>query len=273
MKRVAGLTVFGGVVGVVAVVGYLNADRLFPAEITDLPQTVEIPAGDFDFRMTGQFRIGNHIVDAPLEKIKSAPAFLVMKYHVSQAEYDLCVADGVCDKTVVKPDKNLPQAAISFYDARAYAEWFSKKTKRKWRLPSALEWQRYAGDQFVDLSFGDLDDKDNPAKRWLAEYAQQTALRTEPDLNLRPIGAKGVNNFGVADIASNVWEWTDTCYYNVALDKDGQTVLERFENCAVRAVEGKHTAFIIEFVRDANVGGCAVGVPPDFLGFRLVLES
>jgi hypothetical protein len=40
----------------------------------------------------------------------------------------------------------------------------------------------------------------------------------------------------------------------------------------VRAVEGQHRAYVTDFIRDAKAGGCAVGVPPDNLGFRLVVE-
>ncbi|TNC43206.1 formylglycine-generating enzyme family protein, partial [Rubellimicrobium rubrum] len=31
-----------------------------------------------------------------------------------------------------------------------------------------------------------------------------------------------------------------------------------------------HRAAVIDFVRDASSGGCAAGVPPHHLGFRLV---
>jgi len=273
MKRITKWTIAALAIAGSVCVGYFNLDRLTPPRISQLPETITIPGGDFAYRMSGQFRTGSHIVDAPLQKITNAPRLTVMKYQVSQAEYDACVADEVCRQTVVKSGPDLPQAAVSYYDAMAYAEWFSKMTHRQWRLPSAVEWQRYAGDDYIDLALGDLDDANDPSVRWLAQYAQQTALRSTADLDLRKRGANGENNYGIADIAANVWEWTDTCYYNVQLDTDGTTVLDSFENCAVRAVEGKHTAYIIEFVRDANVGGCAAGIPPDFLGFRLILES
>jgi hypothetical protein len=35
---------------------------------------------------------------------------------------------------------------------------------------------------------------------------------------------------------------------------------------------GQHRAYVTDFIRDARAGGCAVGVPPDNLGFRLVRE-
>lgn len=30
---------------------------------------------------------------------------------------------------------------------------------------------------------------------------------------------------------------------------------------------------VVDFIRDASAGGCGSGVPPDFLGFRLVREG
>ena len=40
----------------------------------------------------------------------------------------------------------------------------------------------------------------------------------------------------------------------------------------MRVVEGQHRAYVTDFIRDARAGGCAAGVPPSNLGFRLVRE-
>ena len=76
----------------------------------------------------------------------------------------------------------------------------------------------------------------------------------------------------VADIAGNIWEWTETCFQNGTLTPDGTGFATRSDYCGVRAVQGKHRAFVIDFIRDARSGGCAAGVPPDYLGFRLVRD-
>jgi hypothetical protein len=44
------------------------------------------------------------------------------------------------------------------------------------------------------------------------------------------------------------------------------------ENCGVNVVEGRHRAYMSNFIRDGKSGGCAVGTPPENLGFRLVRE-
>ena len=38
-------------------------------------------------------------------------------------------------------------------------------------------------------------------------------------------------------------------------------------------LEGLHRAYMSNFVRDGKSGGCAVGTPPEHLGFRLVREE
>jgi formylglycine-generating enzyme required for sulfatase activity len=76
------------------------------------------------------------------------------------------------------------------------------------------------------------------------------------------MGHFGVNDVGVADIAGNVWEWTDSCFQNGTVSADGSLIVARSDYCGVRAVQGKHRGFVIDFVRDARSGGCGAGVPP-----------
>ena len=97
-------------------------------------------------------------------------------------------------------------------------------------------------------------------------------MRGAADLEAHPLGHFGVNTAGVADMAGNIWEWTQTCFQNGTLSPDGAAILTQSEYCGVRAVQGKHRAFVIDFIRDARSGGCAAGVPPDYLGFRLVRD-
>ena len=44
-------------------------------------------------------------------------------------------------------------------------------------------------------------------------------------------------------------------------------------NCGVRVVQGAHRTYMTDFIRDPRTGGCAAGVPPANLGFRLVVEN
>src|SRR4029453_15316311 len=88
----------------------------------------------------------------------------------------------------------------------------------------------------------------------------------------QPIGTFGANEHGLLDVAGNVWEWTDTCFVRTTLDALG-TVEANVVNCGVRLVEGRHRAYMPDFIRDARAGGCSVGSPPRAIGFRLFLGA
>jgi formylglycine-generating enzyme required for sulfatase activity len=239
------------------------------AESLQMPQTVRLDAAMQSYRPAGEFRQGTRMVDAPVQTI-SVPMIEVMKYHVSEADYARCVAGGACLAAPSDHRGDLPQTNVSYLDATAYARWLSERTGVDWRLPTDTEWQRLAGDRAVDDGFSAEANGEDPSRRWIASYRREVERRGVADLEAHPLGHFGVNNVGVADIAGNVWEWTDSCFQNGTLVADGSAIETRSDYCGVRAVQGKHRGFVIDFVRDARSGGCAAGVPPDYLGFRLV---
>lgn len=271
MNQIAKFT-WAGVVFAAAGILVANWTAFAPAEITDLPELVLVPAGEFEYRPAGEYRIGTRIIDPPLQTRVATTELSIMKFPVDQDNYARCVADDACKQAAIQLGAALPQTEVSYYDASDYAAWFSEKTKQNWRLPTDEEWVRAAGDRAYDESLGDLDDATDPAKRWVLNYTRKSAERGDADSHLRSLGSFGENENGIADLSGNVWEWTVTCYKNAQMDSDGETIISASDYCGVRAVQGKHRAFIINFVRDAKVGGCAVGIPPDYLGFRLVRD-
>jgi formylglycine-generating enzyme required for sulfatase activity len=230
---------------------------------------VLVQAGTQKYRPAGEFRQGTRVVDAPLQTITAA-AIEVMKYHVSEADYALCVAANACQDAPSANRQDMPQTNVNYSDATAYARWYSAKTGADWRLPTDAEWLRLAGERAFDDGFSAEANGSDPSRRWIASYRREVERRGEADLTVHPLGYFGVNAVGVADIAGNVWEWTDSCFQNGTVAADGSVIETRADYCGVRAVQGKHRGFIIDFVRDARSGGCAAGVPPDYLGFRLV---
>ena len=106
----------------------------------------------------------------------------------------------------------------------------------------------------------------------MSRYSREAEL-TPADPLPQPVGFFGANENGLLDIAGNVWEWTDTCYTRNIVDADGRAIGKGTVNCGVRIAEGRHRAYVTDFVRDARAGGCAAGIPPSNLGFRLVRDS
>ena len=258
----------------VALLALVSGAVLWPRPPTPmaLPETVRIAAGLQDYRPAGEFRQGTRVVDAPVQP-RAASALEIMKYHVSQADYARCVAEDACPPTPSAGQATFPQTNINHTDATAYAAWFSGRTGQQWRLPTDAEWLRAAAERGSDDGFAADANGDDPSRRWIASYLREVELRGEADLVAHPIGHFGVNRLGVADMAGNVWEWTETCFQNGTLTPDGAAIATRSDYCGVRAVQGKHRAFVINFIRDARSGGCAAGVPPDYLGFRLVHDT
>lgn len=236
---------------------------------------VQIAAGQVDYYSTDDVLQQGSPIAPPRLNVRFDQPLHIMKRHVSQAEYAACVADGGCrtlhksQRDDVAPD--LPVVGVSWQDATDYAAWLSGRSGHQYRLPTFAEWVHAAGEAFTEDLRLDIYDPDNPATKWLAEYALETQRKkivTDP--NPQPFGAFGVNKAGMQDIGGNVWDWTDTCYGRVFLDAQGQASLPPFENCGVRVVAGSHHSMITDFMRDPKAGACSVGIPPANLGIRLV---
>jgi formylglycine-generating enzyme required for sulfatase activity len=236
------------------------------------PETVRIAAGPQTYRPAGEFRQGTRVVDAPVERL-DVPALEIMKHHVSEADYARCVAADACAAAPSVGGKGAAQTNVNHADATAYAAWLSDRTGQAWRLPTDAEWLRAAAERGFDDAFDEAANSADPSRRWIASYRREVALRGEADPDLHPMGHFGLNSRGVADLAGNIWEWTETCFQNGTLASDGSGIATRSDYCGVRVVQGKHRAFVIDFIRDARSGGCAAGVPPDYLGFRLVRDQ
>lgn len=264
--------------GLLALIGYQAASLFdFPAIGTTAgaagPQTVVIAPRAYEYRASGEFLRGTAVIDGPVMRMTQPAPLEIMKYQVSASDYALCVADGACEKAAPRRrgTGDVPVTGVSFNDATAYAAWLSRRTGETWRLPTVAEWTFAAGSRAVDTALGVETDAADPAARWLLTYEREAALAAGGATRPEPLGSFGTNEFGVADIAANVWEWTASCGGRTTLDAAGK-VVSQMENCGVRYLEGRHRTPMSSFVRDALAGGCATGTPPDNLGFRLVRE-
>ncbi|RWC50456.1 SUMF1/EgtB/PvdO family nonheme iron enzyme [Mesorhizobium sp.] len=243
----------------------------FPQAVA-VSELVVLGPGSFDHPQPGEFLKDNHPVAAPIVQETIDAPLEIMKYQVSVSEYGRCVADGACKPADSRKSGNIPVTGVSHIDAETYATWLSARTNETWRLPTDVEWAYAAGERFRSDIEGDESEPNNPARRWLAQYRAESALGRKPDPEPRVQGAFGINSRGLADVAGNVWEWTSTCYSHATIGSGGKRTASSIDNCGVHAVEGFHRTYMSNFIRDGKSGGCAVGTPPDNLGFRLVRD-
>lgn len=235
-------------------------------------ETVVVKPGRFAYRVPGEFLRAGRPVDGPVVDRRMRQKVEIMAHQVSVGEYAACVLDRACRRAEgpQPASGDLPVTGVSYNDAITYAGWLSERTGDTWRLPSDQEWSFAAAERFGDDALGlEDDDGSNPAARWLAAYRSRSGA--ERDGAVHPRGHFGRNSNGLYDLAGSVWEWTTTCYARNRIDTAGR-LAEATENCGVRVMGGKHRSYMSFFLRDGKSGGCAAGMAPDNLGFRLVRE-
>lgn len=264
-----------GASGVLAIRAGLNARLPEPLTVAE-PQTVVVAPRSFSYRAGGDYYKNGYAVDGPMRAVSMSRPLTVMKYQVSNADYGRCVAAGACARAepgYVPARADLPVTGVSYDDAQAYAAWFSRETGEVWKLPTDEELAFAAGSRFPDDALGvDTTNSSNPADRWLANYEREAEFKTSRDPVPKPLGYFGENEFGVADLSGNVWEWTSTCSRRIDLESSSGAANDTAP-CGIYHSIGKHRAPMVFFVRNPKGGGCAVGTPPDNLGFRLVKDE
>jgi formylglycine-generating enzyme required for sulfatase activity len=257
------------IAGVLAAPVLMHA--LAPAPVVDGTEFAKLAPADFSYRMAGDFARGGRPVDGVRSTTRLSETLLIMKHQVTVAEYRGCIEAGGCPRiALADTGGDMPAVGVNWHDAEAYAVWRSKVTGLTHRLPTDREWTFAAAESLKDEAAALIDPTD-PAQAWIARYEAESARAANLVLAPQPVGAFGRNSNGLLDVGGNVWEWTSSCFVRAALD--GEAVRVTNTNCGVRVVEGAHRTYMTDFIRDPRTGGCAAGVPPANLGFRLVVET
>ncbi len=112
------------------------------------------------------------------------------------------------------PDSNLdgkddfPVVHISWHDAQAYAEWAGK------RLPTEAEWEYAArgGNNDFIYPWGNEPVSPQKANYWQGEFPYYNS-GDDGFEGIAPVMTFPANNFGLYDMAGNVWQWTADWYH------------------------------------------------------------
>ncbi len=158
----------------------------------------------------GMFRMGQNSMggsdSGPEHEVRILP-FLIGVYEVTFQQYD-----GFARAT----GRPLPEAfgwgrgtrpvvAVSWSDAQAYADWLTRQTGKRYRLPSEAEWE-FAARAGVRSSYP-----------WGFSMERGRALCFDcgsqwDNRSTAPVGSFAPSAFGLYDMAGNVLEWVADCY-------------------------------------------------------------
>ena len=201
-------------------------------------------------------------VDLVRVSLPSGEVLYVQRTEVTVQDWARCHNDGGCSLETRAPvdGKDYPATGVSFVDAQEYIVWLNARSGLQFRLPTRAEWYALADEVLPETPDPIFT---APELRWASAYLVETP---GVDRALHPTGAFSATSAGVQDLDGNVWEWTKDCY-------DGDTARTDPGKCPAFIMGGLHASVMFYRVRDPANGGCASGLPPAHLGFRLVTET
>jgi serine/threonine-protein kinase PpkA len=230
------------------------------------PLMIKIPGGSFSMGSK------NDSTTMPVHTVE-VKSFKISQFEVTFSEYDYFAKE---TKRNLPSDnrwgrETRPVINVSWEDAKAYTEWLSKTTGKKYRLPTESEWEYAArANKNSDYWWGDkIDgarDQANCRRGCNSKFSGLFGSKTAP------VGSYPANAFGLHDTLGNVAEWVEDCY---AVDfqlhpKNGSAY--ELKQCTRRVVRGgsakDDAARITNYARDYY--------PPEMaqenVGFRVVEE-
>ena len=217
----------------------------------------------------GSFMMGSNYADndeIPVHKVTINYNFYMGKYEVTFAEYDKFCEDTGRDKPndMDWGREDRPVINVSWEDAKAYTIWLSKKTGKKFRLPSEAEWEYVArAGTSMEYSFGNFKNSLN-SHAW---YKDNSNNKTHK------IGQKESNLWGVYDMHGNVYEWCEDWYQDnyINVPKDGTS--SNNGSHKFKVLRGASWGDDSKYLRSADRNWFFPNISYSTYGFRLLLED
>ncbi|GAA3383613.1 formylglycine-generating enzyme family protein [Cryptosporangium minutisporangium] len=120
---------------------------------------------------------------------------------------------GACWRRPEGPGSNLdgrahhPVVHVAYEDAAAYAAWIGLA------LPTEAQWEHAARGGLDGAPYTWGDAPETPQQRRANYWHGDFPWRAEPGYGATtPVGSFPANGYGLADMAGNVWEWTQDWY-------------------------------------------------------------
>ncbi|MFK8016443.1 MAG: SUMF1/EgtB/PvdO family nonheme iron enzyme, partial [Gammaproteobacteria bacterium] len=229
-----------------------------------------LPNGELGPRLAlvrpATYRIGSNdnAEEQPVHDVTLAVPFGIAVNEVSVAQYAaFCTATGGRCPADPWGNESFPAVNVSWYEAQAYAQWWSEQTGQTYRLPTEAEWEIAArANTTSKYPFGD-------------EVSYLQAHFSETDRKQEPIAVDGelvvANGFGLKHIVGNAAEWTADAWHDdySSAPTDGTA---RTQGGSDRVVRGGSYRDRAPALRSAARDKLDANQSAPYVGFRLVRE-
>ncbi|MCW5772806.1 MAG: formylglycine-generating enzyme family protein [Rhodospirillaceae bacterium] len=285
--------------------------RLWGAELTPMikfdqdcpecPEMVDLPAGRFTMGSPDEAKDPDaYAAERPQHTVVIARPFAIGRFEVTLGQFELFVRAENYKPTAdcriyVHPGRwerdpkagwtwpqfeqgnNHPVVCVNWHDAVKYAEWLSRKTGKRYRLPTEAEWEYAAragstavrpwgSDPNNACRYGNVADK-RARVPWSGHDCDDEAAFTAPVGSYRP------NAFGLFDMMGNAWEWVQDCFVEDYANAPGDGSAVARPDCKFRVIRGGAWLSRPRDVRSAQRGYQIPAFGNYSVGFRVVREN
>ena len=227
------------------------------------PKMVVIPAGKFVMGSNKGLKR-----ELPLHQVTIPKPLAFGRFEVTFHEFDACHDAGACKK---KPfDRGWgrgrrPVMNVLIGDIAEYTAWLSKKTGKRYRLPSEAEWE-YAARAGTKSGYWWGDDMRPGAANCRNCGTEWSGHKTAP------VGKFEPNPWGLYDMHGNVLEITKDCW-NTSHDNAPSDGSERTDgDCKSRVIKSGAWYYLPKVSRSASRARNDGRIISYFIGFRVVRE-
>ncbi|MBE9234721.1 SUMF1/EgtB/PvdO family nonheme iron enzyme [Anabaena aphanizomenioides LEGE 00250] len=228
-------------------------------------EMVEIPGGTF---MMGspETEAKRDSDESPQHQV-TVSGFFMGKYEVTQKQYQAIMGSNPSDFK----GENRPVERVSWDDAVGFCEKLSKKTGKKYTLPSEAQWE-YACRSGTTTPFYFGESITSDLVNYDGSYPYGSAPKSLYRIQTTDVGSFYPNAFGLYDMHGNVWEWClddyQDNYKNVPIDGSALMNLPKY-----KVLRGGSWLLIARNCRSGERLGYLRDTKFSEVGFRVVLIS
>jgi sulfatase modifying factor 1 len=173
-----------------------------------------------------------------------------------------------------------PAVCIRWTDAKAYADWLSRKTGKTYRLPSEAEWEFAARARSQTArpwgeSASDACQHANVADATVNSAfprTSETHACSDGFLHTAPVGSFKPNGFGLYDMIGNAAEWVEDCWNGTLAGMATNGAPRLSGDCQKRVDRGGSWYWGTPYALSSSRGWEDVTVHHSRIGFRVARD-